>query len=357
MPDIKKVLLKKQISSVMYSIYPKTDATIVDYTKVVDEVDVTTTVAAELLSHAELIADRDTSATVNTKITTAIDALRKEILGLGDNETHDSIAAAYDTIKEIAEFITAHENEGVGVASYFNRIATLETKLGNEAVAGTGEVGDPDYVAPQAATGIIGDTRDLQRRVAALENVGSVKVEDGDVNGYIKIDDVDVEVYDDSDLRTRLGYASAAAVGTEGQDGYVPAKPATGLFLRVETLEADLDALETYVGTASVTENDVTTPATGLTARIEAIETNALYAVAAHATEDGVIQVTTGTGAHAAVTNVVAYAGDPTVVDQDASHRFVTDAQVTSWTNLVSFVTNVPGTPDASALYLVDITD
>ena len=355
MPDIKKVLLKKQISNVMYSIYPKTDATIVDYTKTVDENDVTTTVAAELLSHAGLIADRDTSTVVNTKITNAIDSLRKEILGLGDNETKDSIAAAYDTIKEIATFIAEHEDDGVGVASYFNRIAALEAKLGHDAVAAVGEPGDADYVAPQIATGIVADTRDLQTRVTALEAVGSTKVEDGDENGFIKVDNVNVEVYDDSDLRTRLGYASAAAVGTEGQDGYVPAKAATGLFLRVETLEDDLDALEDYVGTASSTVNEVVTPATGLTARIEAIETNAVYSVTKHATEDGVIQVTTGNALHSVTTNVTAYTGDPTVVDQDANHRFVTDAQITSWTNLLSFVSNLPATPDESALYLLEI--
>ena len=365
MPDsIKKVLLKKQINNVMYSIFPKTSADIVDYTKsvVVDETptETTTTVAAELLSHATLIADRDTSATVNSKITTAIDNLRKELLGVDNEHTAESINRAYDTLREIATFIEEHENNTEGVASYFNRIATLETKVGNEAVAGVGNVGDVDYVAPVAATGLIADTRDLQSRVAALEDVGSTKVEDGDVNGYIKIDDVDVEVYDDSDLRTRLGYASKPAVGTEGQEGYQAPVAASGLFARVETLEADLDALETYVGTATTTSGDpaVTVAGTGLTKRIEDIEGAAVYSVSKSPSDvaDGTIRVVTGTGTKAVTTDIVAYTGDPTVVDQDTTHRFVTDAQITTWTNLVSSVTNVPAEPDPSILYMVDIT-
>ena len=50
--SIKKVILQKQIESTLYQIFPKTDATIVSYTKTVTVNDtptsVDTTVAAEL---------------------------------------------------------------------------------------------------------------------------------------------------------------------------------------------------------------------------------------------------------------------------------------------------------------------
>ena len=241
--SVKKVILNKSISDVMYHLYPKTSADVVVYSKTVDQDTVETTVAAELLTLATGLAATDTSTEVTTKVTNAIDALRREIMGLGENETvAEAIGEAYDTIKEIAAFLAEHE-DAENAASYLSKVATLESLVGHAAVAQVGEEGDQDYVAPVSATGLFAADAALASRIAALEAVGACKVEDGDTNGTIKINDVTVTVYD----------------------------------------------------------------------------------------------------------------GDPTLIQQDATHRFVSDVEKTKWNGLIQVVASLPAQADADTLYCVEI--
>ena len=241
--NLKKVIITKSISDVMYHLYPKTSADIVVYNKTVEQENVETTVAAELLALANGLAATDTSTEVTTKVSNAIDALRREIMGLGENETTaEAIGEAYDTIKEIAAFLAEHEDAG-NAASYLSKVATLENLVGHAAVAQVGEDGDPDYVAPVNPTGLFAADAALSARISALEAVGACKVEDGDTNGTIKVNGATVTVYD----------------------------------------------------------------------------------------------------------------GDPTLIQQDATHRFVSDVEKTKWNGLIQVVASVPAQADPDTLYCVEI--
>lgn len=112
--NIRKIILKKKFDNVVYDILPKTSADIVSYVPTAggDE----TSVRYELDKLQGL-----TAATVQGSITRA----KEEILGIfgaeGDNR---NIAQAFDTIKEIADYLGSPDNELA--SSFISNVATLK---------------------------------------------------------------------------------------------------------------------------------------------------------------------------------------------------------------------------------------
>lgn len=106
---------------------------------------------AEIIAAVALKAD---SATVTDDIKAANDALYNKIMGI-TAEDGATVNEAYDTLKEVAEYLTAH---GDVVQGFTNDIAGLKT---------------------------------------AVENLksGMTKVEHSDTNGNVKVDGVEVVVY------------------------------------------------------------------------------------------------------------------------------------------------------------------
>lgn len=362
MPDIRRVLLQKEINNTIYHLHPQTQAGIVKYFKsvttqngndepVVSQVE--TDVAAELALLASNIASASAAATAE------VQALEAKIFGLADGET---INAKFDTLKEIADWLTTEGN--TSAATILGDIAALQTAVGNTQVGTSGQEG---Y---KARSGILGEIQTLQERVTALENIAPTKVEASATNGNIKIDGTETQVYDDTELRTNLGTASAAAVGTEGQEGYVPAKAATGLHADVEQNASDIDDLETEVGVDPQGAN----AGTGLKGRISTLESKlgeptatagngsafarikALEDIGPTKVEDG---ASTDPDGYIRVDGqpMEVYGGDPTIIVQDASHRFVTDTEKSNWNATITYTATAPTAANAlpNTLYLVDL--
>lgn len=113
-----------------------------------------TTVEAAIASIITNIANLPTDSTVDAKVKDSCDALYNKIMGLTDTDT--TINEAYDTLKEVAEWIDGH--------------------------------GD-------LATQFTNDISGLKTAVQALQAVGATKVEASETNGNIKIDGQEVTVY------------------------------------------------------------------------------------------------------------------------------------------------------------------
>ena len=247
--SIKKVILQKQIESTLYQIFPKTDATIVNYTKTVtvnnESTSVDTTVAAELAALKTAIDTNDAAALG------AIAQLRNDVFGiLGDGEV---IATTYDTIKEIADFLDTHD-ESIGA------LANLITDVGVASVPES-SAGANDGTA---ATGLHADVEDLQTRVTALQaangtNVSKTKSGSADAgNGQLYLDGTLTTVYSDANVWAALGESTdeAAAAGTTA-------------WSRIKNAEDDIDTLESSVGASTDTANS---SGTTLWSRLLALE-------------------------------------------------------------------------------------
>lgn len=362
MPDIRRILLQKKINNAIYTLHPQTQAGIVKYYKTETYLDaneeeqtrtVETDVATELAALATAISSNATTAA------NAVTALENKIFGLADGE---SINTAFDTLKEIADWLTT--NDATNAATIVSDITALQTALGNVQVGVSGQEG---Y---KARSGVLGDIQTLQERVTALENVGSTKVESSTTNGNIKIDGTETQVYDDTELRNNLGTASVAQVGEEGETGYVAPQAATGLHADVEQNASDIDDLETEIGEDPEGAN----VGSGLKKRISDLESDlgestatagngsafarikALEDVGATKVEDGTAQDADGV-IRVNGQALEVYGGDPTVIDQDATHRFVSDTQISNWNATITYATTSPAAAAAldNTLYLIDL--
>ena len=272
---IRKILLQKKIGSQLFDIYTKTDASIVEYTRPAVGTQgqegyvapVQTTVAAEL---AQIASDA----------VSAVNALRTEIMGTGQ------ISEYFDTVKEIADWLSNTHN--TTAATIVSDIADLKANLGEATDGAT------------AATGL----------------------------------HADVEA-----LAANLGTASTAS----------PAAAATGLHADVEANAADIDALEAALGTSSDAAGNSTA-----FARIAALE-----AVGSTKVEDGQAGDADGV-IRVDGQALTVYGGDPTVIQQDSTHRFVSDAQIASWDHCIMYtnatsMSTYASSLQANALYLVDL--
>ena len=349
MPNVKKVLLQKSISNTLFDIFPKTDASIVQY----DKDGTTTTVAAELASlAAEIVAN---GSSVTDALEAEIQALEDKIYGLADGETLNS---AFDTLKEISDFIVAHPNS---VAELQSQITTNANAIGRAT-----EYEEDGITVKTVGSGLIRRAEQDEARIAALEQVGSTKVESSLTNGNIKVDGSEMQVYDDSNLWTEVGadntYNAARELTASG----------SGLKARISQNTNEINKLQDAVGSDAVsgtikgriaaleTEVGSDTVAASVKGRITALEAIGAKNVKGKnaGDADGTIRVATspaGLNDDSAVVTV--YAGDPTIIQQDATHRFVTDTEKASWDSTVSYVTSAPsgGSVNANTLYMVDL--
>lgn len=201
---IKKVLLKKKIEGVIYDLYVKSSADIVAFS---DSQSV-----AEKITDMVGILDGLTTGdnSVDKKIAAAKTEVINQIMGATDGE---QIAQAFDTIKEIADYLDGH---GSVVQGFTNDIAALKAAVGDaqsglvkDVATLKATVGDAsnglvkDVAANKAAigdanSGLTKGVADNAAAIKALQDVGSVKVEKSDVNGNIKINGTETKVYDDS---------------------------------------------------------------------------------------------------------------------------------------------------------------
>lgn len=194
---IKKVLIQKKIEGVIYDIYQKTSADIVTY-------DDTTTVAAKI---AELVTGLDDitkdNGTIDTKIKAESEALYNKIMGFTDGDK--TISEAYDTLKEVAQYL---EDHGSVIQGFTTDIAGIKATIGT-ATAGetpaTGLIARIETLESDVATlkATVGDSssglvKDVADNTAAIAGLKSSAVTKSDNNGYVKVGEQDVLVYDDS---------------------------------------------------------------------------------------------------------------------------------------------------------------
>lgn len=219
---IKKVLLTKKLAGTIYDIFPKTDAGVVVYEG--------TTVAATLAQFAADLKAVYTKTDADAAIKKASNDLYNKIMGITD-EDGAAVTEAYDTLKEVAKYLTEH---GEVVEGFTTDIAALKKAVGDDS---SGLVkGLADVVAAQAqdATNItalqtavdalkasvgdaskglvktvadhtaeintlkttVGDAESgLVKRVTDLEAKKATSVTASDQNGYVKVDGADVKVY------------------------------------------------------------------------------------------------------------------------------------------------------------------
>lgn len=112
------------------------------------------TVESVIASILTNIADLPTDGAIDEKVKNSCDALYNKIMGLTDADS--TIDEAYDTLKEVAEWIDTH---GELAAQFTSDISGLKTA------------------------------------VQALQAIGATKVEKSETNGNIKIDGKEVTVY------------------------------------------------------------------------------------------------------------------------------------------------------------------
>jgi hypothetical protein len=175
MADIKKVYLKKKIEGVVYDIYARSSADMIDYNN--------TTVSATLSQFATDLSNVITSSTVDTKIKTATDELYNKIMGLTSTDT--TINEAYDTLKEVATYIEQHANATSGYA-------TLLSTVGDSSSGLVKDVADLKTTVGDSNSGLVKAVAELQTTVA---NTDKSKVTASTTNGNIKVDGSEMTVY------------------------------------------------------------------------------------------------------------------------------------------------------------------
>lgn len=182
--SVKKAYLKKKIEDVIYDIYARTSADVVEFdaqeapagTVAAKLVDLTTTLGAVSDSVTALNGDGATS--VDGKIAAACEDLRNEILGIAEGESLDE---AYDTLKEVAEWI---QGDGAAAAGIVDDVADLKSVLGTPSI----EADPENEIEASAATGLIA-------RIEALEAIQATSVTASQTNGNIVVDGSEVTVY------------------------------------------------------------------------------------------------------------------------------------------------------------------
>ena len=118
--SVKNVYLKKKIEGTIYDIYPHTDAGIVEFTRLQTDSEssggkpeyIITTVYDELTALRTLIADTEA-----------------RILGLTDEHANDTIIATYDTIREIASYLSTNGDAIATINSLNNTVGDASSGL------------------------------------------------------------------------------------------------------------------------------------------------------------------------------------------------------------------------------------
>ena len=147
------------------------------------------TVESQLASILTEISDLPTDSNVDDKIKASCDALYNKILGKVNDDT--TIDEAYDTLKEVADWISTH---GEIAAGFTNDIAGLKTAVetlntGLDAVKGRLDTAEGKITTLETDTGT------LKTDVSALKAVGATKTEKSATNGNIKVNGTETVVY------------------------------------------------------------------------------------------------------------------------------------------------------------------
>lgn len=204
----KSAVIQKKIDGIVYDLMFKTTASNV---MLEDGV----TVDAKIGEIASYISSIVTEDVINNKIDTAGTNLYNKIMGISGSDV--TINEAYDTIKEIADWL-GHE--------------------GNE-----------------TAASIVADIKSLQSDVQNLIDTAT-KVEKSDNNGYIKVDGQEVEVYKHPDTHSatmidetedrkfvsateKASWNAKSTVTTISSEEEIPETPGTNdyFFLLTESVE------------------------------------------------------------------------------------------------------------------------
>lgn len=198
---IKKVLIQKKIEGVIYDIYQKTSADIVTY-------DDSTTVAEKI---AELVTGLDDitkdNGTIDAKVKAESEALYNKIMGFTDSDK--TINETYDTLKEVATYLADH---GSVVQGFTTDIAGLKATIGTATEGDTPATGliarietlESDVSALKTTVGdsSSGLVKDVADNAAAIAGIKASEVSASDQNGYIKIGENEVQVYNDSAIES-----------------------------------------------------------------------------------------------------------------------------------------------------------
>lgn len=148
--NMKKAIFQQEIGGVLYDLLALTHVDNVIFENTDGSKVALSEKLAEIIAAVALKAD---SADVTEEITTANNALYKKIMGLANDDT--TVNEAYDTLKEVADYLTAH-----------------------------GDV----------VQGITTDIAGLKNTVQTLQ-AGMTQVEHSTTNGNIKVDGEEVQVY------------------------------------------------------------------------------------------------------------------------------------------------------------------
>ena len=194
---IKKVLVQKKIEGVIYDIYQKTSADVVVY----DDASTVAQKIAELVTGLDNVTKQD--GTIDSKIKAESEALYNKIMGFTEGDK--TINEAYDTLKEVAKYL---EDHGSVVQGFTTDIAGLKTTIGTATSGETPATGliarietlESDVSALKTTVGdsSSGLVKDVADNKAAIASLKAAAVTDSDQNGYIKVGEQEIQVYDDS---------------------------------------------------------------------------------------------------------------------------------------------------------------
>lgn len=300
---VKKVLMSKKIQNVLYDIYPKTAADVVEYGEgsVKDALDSLSADFANYYTQDEVDA-----------LVEAVDDKLTALIG-GDV----SLDAAFDTIKEISDWLAS--GDGAAVSGLISDVSALKTTVGDSTsglVKGLADAQD-DIDALETA---LGDASSgLTKRVGDLEStVGNASA------GLVK------QVADlESDMTTAQGDIDAleTALGDAS----------SGLTKRVGDLESDMTTAQGDITDLETTVGDATS---GLVKKVADLEAVGAVKVEASAT-NGNIKIN---GVETTVYDDSAIAASK--ITQDATHRFATDTEKTTWNSAAHILDSSTGATD-----------
>ena len=276
--SVKKVLMSKKIANVLYDIYPKTAADVVEYM----DGATATTVQAALAEVKSTVAGMYTNAQIDSAIA-AVDDRLTALIG-GDV----SLDEAFDTIKEISDYLSS--GDGAAVAGLITDVANLKTTVGDATGGLVKDVADLQTTVGDNESGLVADMAEAQSDITALE--GTV----GDASSGLVKDMADAQS-DITALETTVGDSNS------------------GLVKDMADAQADITALEGTVGDAS----------SGLVKDVADLKAVGAVKVEA-STVNGNIKIN---GSETKVYDDSAIAA--TKITQDATHRFVADTDTEKW--------------------------
>jgi hypothetical protein len=185
---IKNVYLKKKIGSAIFDIYPHTDAAITAYTKGSGQDATQTTVAAELAALATGLAGVITEQTVDNKISTATTNLYNQIMGFTDAEGGHTISEAYDTLKEVADYLSGEGGAAATLAALASTVGDANGGLVKDVADNASAIGTLETTVGDSTSGLVKDVAGLKTTVGdntagLVKDVADLKTTTGTQGG------------------------------------------------------------------------------------------------------------------------------------------------------------------------------